>query len=651
MTTDKKTRLRSLPLRDIRIEDGFWSRYIRTIYTHGIAYQWETLNDRVPGVEKSYAIRNFRAAAGLEKNAFGGLCFQDNDLAKWLEAVAYSLETKPNPELEKLADETIELIGAAQQPDGYINTYFTLARPGERFRNMRDSHEVFCAGHFFEAAVAYYNATGKDAFLKIVSRYADLICDTFGDGEGQIPGYDGHAEVELALVRLAEATGNRRYLEQAKYFIDKRGTQPNYLDEEKARPGYKPIFDEVVDFDNEYFQNHKPVREQTTAEGHAVRLAYLFAGAIDVADAFGDEELMHTCEQLFDNIVGRRMYITGSIGSAERGERFTTDFDLPNHSNYSESCATVGLALLAKRMLETHRSAKYADVMERALYNTLLSGIALKGDAFFYVNPLEVIPDVAAHNTNLHHVKTVRQPWFGCACCPPNIIRTLASFGQYIYSATPGELYVNLYVSNKTETRVDGRKVQVVLDTTYPFGSQVGLTLQAEGTDPMTVALRIPQNTTLKSLTLDGRPCGDGTMQDGYLRITRDWSTPAVLELDLDMPVVPVYANPHVRSDVGKAAVMKGPVVYCLEEADNGKNLGALELAADADFTEEYDPDLLGGTLVLRAKGFRTKDDWGDDLYRTTLPIKQPATLTFVPYCYWNNRGEGEMLVWVRRGS
>lgn len=640
-----QNRLRSLPLKDIKIADAYWSRYIKNVHA-GLMYQWDALNDRLPDTEKSYCMHNFKVAAGLEDGEFGGMCFQDSDVAKWLEGVAFYLEINSDPELERIADEAIEIIGKAQQEDGYLNTYYILAEPGKRWSSLRDRHELYCAGHFVEAAVAYYNATGKDRLLKIICRYVDLICDTFGREEGKIPGYPGHPELELALVKLYRVTGEKRYLDLATYFVDERGQRPLYFDIEKDRPGYTSAFDPRI-FNHTYYQVHAPIREQKTAEGHAVRNAYLFSGVADVAYETGDEELLKTCEEIFENIAQKRMYITGSIGSSASGERFSTDYDLPNHSNYSESCASIALAMFAQRMFEIERDSKYADVMERALYNTVLAGISLEGNRFFYVNPLEVIPDVDEKNNDLQHVKTERQKWFGCACCPPNIIRTLASMGQYIYGVDDDSLFVNLYISNQSSCQIGERKVDLSVQTLYPFKGEIEIKIKTDSDKPFTLALRLPQFAFLNRLTVGGAPA-HVKMEKGYLKLERNWKGETVIRMLLDMPVLRIYANPKVRADIGKVALVKGPVVYCLEEADNGANLGTFELPDDALLEENYDEKLFGGTVIISAEGFKTVED-GGSLYRTAPPKKEKAAMKFIPYCYWNNRDKGEMLVWVRR--
>lgn len=387
-------KLQSLPLGDIRIEDAFWGKYIRLVKDVILPYQWETLNDNVPDAEPSHCIKNFRIAAGEEKGTFQGAVFQDTDVAKWLEAAAFTLASGGRDEmLESLADETIKLIGKAQCPDGYLNTYYTIQEPDRRWSNLKEGHELYTAGHMIEAAVAYYEATGKDAFLKIVSRFADVICEKFGPDEGQCHGYPGHPEVELALVKLYRATGEKRYLEVSKYFVEQRGVGENYFFQEEKGEKYRQIFPEFKDYSPAYSQSHLPVREQKTAEGHAVRAVYLYCAMADLAYEYRDESLLDACRTLWDNMVKKRMFITGGIGSSGLLERFTTDYDLPNDCNYSESCASIGLALFGRRMAEITGEAKYMDVAETALYNTVLAGIAMDGRSFFYVNPLEVWPD------------------------------------------------------------------------------------------------------------------------------------------------------------------------------------------------------------------------------------------------------------------
>ena len=371
-------------LNKVKVTDKFWQGYQELVINTVIPYQEKILNDEIPGVEKSHALANFRIAAGLEEGEFYGMVFQDSDVAKWLEGVAYALEVRPDAELEERADKVIEIIEKAQQDDGYLNTFFTIKEPEHRWQNLQECHELYCAGHMMEAAAAYYEVTGKDRLLHVMERMAEHIGKRFGTEEGKEPGIPGHQEIELALIRLYHVTGEKKYLETAKYFIDTRGVGENYFLEEEKRPEYKQIFPEFAGYDPRYSQSHEPVREQKTAEGHAVRAVYMYCAMADLAYEYKDKELLDACKTLWEDMTKRQMYITGSIGASGLLERFTTDYDLPNNCNYSETCASIGLALFGRRMAQITKDASYMDVVERALYNTLLSGIAQDGKSFFY---------------------------------------------------------------------------------------------------------------------------------------------------------------------------------------------------------------------------------------------------------------------------
>ncbi len=361
------TNLTPIALKNVNIEESFWSRYVELIRDTIIPYQWEVLNDRIPGVTPSHSIKNYRIASGLEQGEFQGMVFQDTDVAKWIEAVAYSIEIKPDPELEKTVDGVIDIIEKVQQPDGYLNTYYTLKEPGKRWTNFRECHELYCAGHMIEAAVAYYEATGKRKLLDIMCRFTDYIDSVIGPEPGKMKAYPGHQEIELALVKLYKVTGNEKYLKLSKYFIDERGKEPYYFDIEAKKRGNVLHYPEFAKFDRKYAQTHLPVRQQTTAEGHAVRAVYMYSAMADIAAETGDTELLEACRRIWNNIVTKRMYITGSIGSTEFGESFTCDYDLPNDINYSETCASIGLMFFAYRMLQIEAKSCYADIMEKAL--------------------------------------------------------------------------------------------------------------------------------------------------------------------------------------------------------------------------------------------------------------------------------------------
>lgn len=640
-------KLKTLPLKEVIINDAFWNKYINLVPDVIIPYQWDILNDRVEGAEPSYCISNFRIAAKEQYGEFRGAVFQDTDLAKWLEAVAYSLEWNPDEKLEKLADEVIDLIGKAQDETGYLNTYFTIKKPNLRWTNLKEGHELYTSGHMIEAAVAYYKATGKDKFLNIMLRNADLICDVFGENKNN-KGYPGHQEIELALVKLYEVTGNKKYLDQAKAFIDRRGYQPNYFEIEEQRPEYERIFSEFSGYLPLYSQSHLPVREQTTAEGHAVRAVYMYCAMADLAYYFNDSELLESCIRLWDNITTKRMYITGAIGSSAVLERFTTDYDLPNSSNYGETCASIGLALFGRRMMQITRDGKYMDVVEKALYNTVLSGIAMDGKSFFYVNPLEVWPDNCLPRTSMEHVKPVRQKWFGCACCPPNIARTLASLGEYIYAQAEDTLWVNLFVSGKARVKIGGRYINLVTKTRFPFDGNIKILLEENDGTEFNLAVRIPGYVDKYSITADGTDIGKEGYDKGYQYIRINGQKE--IEINFDLTPKFVHANPLVRADSGRVAITKGPLVYCLEEIDNGSNLSACFVDTRQPITEEYREDLLGGTTVLKVKGMKiSQANWApDELYKDTGVAWEHKEFTAIPYCYWCNRKPGEMLVWMK---
>ncbi len=640
-------KLELVPLKDVRVEDQFWGKYTRLVTSQIIPYQWETLNDRVPEAEPSHCISNFQVAAGLKEGTFEGAVFQDTDVAKWLEAVAYSLSYEPNDELEKTADEVIDLIGKAQQPDGYINTYFTILAPEHRWGNLREGHELYTAGHLLEAAVAYYKVTGKDKFLTIMKKFADLICEVFHTEKYQ-RGVPGHQEIEIGLIKLAEVCGEQKYLDMAKDFIDRRGTEPNYLVSEHKNPLWINIFNDNSPFLPAYSQCHKPVREQDTAEGHSVRATYMYAAMADLAAAYDDQELFAACESIWNNIVEKRMYITGGIGSSGAYERFTTDYDLPNDSNYSESCASIGLALFGRRMAQITKDGKYIDTMERALYNTVLAGIAMDGKSFFYVNPLEVWPENCLDHTSMGHVKPVRQKWFGVACCPPNIARTLASLGEYIYFQKGDDLWVNMFVSGETILHTEEGQITVTQTTKFPFEGKVNLHLAADTDKKRSIAIHVPGYAGNYAVKVNGMIM-EPEVKNGYAYLTEVGAN-ADIEITFDMPAHFTYANPNVRADAGKVAIEKGPLVYCMEEADNGSRLAGVYVDTEAPLSESYDEALLGGTSVISVKGRKISEQgWNSrTLYADTAPAYEEATLKFVPYCYWGNRVPGEMSVWVK---
>lgn len=640
--------MENISLKNVHIDDDFWSRYMQLIDESVIPYQWSMLNSSSNDDVNSHCIENFRIAAGKSDGSFEGVAFQDSDLAKWLEAVSYSLSNSPNPELETLADEVIELIEQAQQPDGYINTYFTLSNPECKWKNLREGHELYTAGHFIEAAVAYNQATGKRRFLEIVCRFSDLIYDLFLGEKPLLDGCPGHPEIELALMKLYKETSVKKYLDLATYFIDRRGKYPDCFMEEKKRVGWRQIFFEFSDYDPSYAQNHLPVREQTKAEGHAVRAVYLYCAMIDIAKEIGDNSLLDACKKLWDNIVQKRMYITGGIGSSGYLERFTTDYDLPNDRGYCETCASIGLALFGFRMAKATGESHYIDVAERALYNTIIAGIALDGKSFFYVNPLDVWPPNCMEHTSLSHVKPIRQKWFGVACCPPNIARTLASLGQYIYCRSDDRLLLNLYIANCMELDINGNNISILFSTSFLDDGKSVMVIDAEQSFEFTIGLRIPDYVEKYSFAIDGSST-DYIIENGYVLFRKRWEGKTEIAINFEILARFVSANPEIRADIGKIALVKGPMVFCLEQIDNGPNLASIIVDPYTSVFEDWDSCLLGGTPILKFSGrMISGENWGSMLYKIAEFNTRFVDLTAIPYGLWGNRKPGEMTVWMK---
>jgi len=548
--------------------------------------------------------------------------FWDSDIAKWMEGAAYALALEPNPALEAQMDELIEKIITHQQPDGYFNIYFTVVEPGQRFTRRTD-HELYDAGHLFEAAVAYYNATGKRAFLEAMMRYADLIDRVFrieGSAGFITP---GHEEIELALVKLYRATGERRYLDLALFFVDRRGCQEE---------------DEYADFTKAgYCQDRKPVREETEAIGHAVRAVYLYCALADLYAETGDETLLEACHRMFDSIANRRMYITGGIGSSHHGEAFTLDYDLPNMTAYAETCAALGLSLFARRLSALEPDSSYADVAERAMYNGFLSGVSLDGRSFFYENPLEIQPhlrsrDVTTVRQGMHLPITQRLEVFGCSCCPPNVLRYVTSIADFLYTRSENTLFVHHYMASETKT--DAGMIRQI--TQYPYQGKVEITV--EDTAAKTLALRIPGWCSEYTLSVNGQSA-EYTLDRGYAYIALEGKADIVLDMTM-IPVV-MEANPRVTADAGRYALCCGPLVYCLEAVDNGTDLNDLKVDIDTlkmDWSESL------GLPAIVAEGSRRPACKA--LYRPATTERIAQKVTFIPYFAFANRGESEMLVW-----
>lgn len=649
--------------RKISIQDEFWKNYRNLVRREMIPYQWKVLNDEIDIIierernddtipnEKSHAIENFKIAAGLKEGHHYGWVFQDSDVYKWLEAVAYSLHECMDEGLKELADGVVELISQAQEADGYLGTYFTIEEPDRKLKRLGESHELYCAGHFMEAAAAYYEVTGNRTVIETACRLADYIEQHFGEEAGKIQGYDGHEEIEIGLTRLYRVTGKQKYLDLSKYFLMIRGTDRNFFKRQNEKDAGAPLIYGLEKFPDSYLQNHKPLLEQDSAEGHAVRLVYLCTAMADVAALTRDERLLVACKRIWRNIVDKRMYITGGIGSTVLGESFTLDYDLPNDTMYCETCASVGLIFFARRLLENEWNGEYGDVMERALYNTALAGMALDGKHFFYVNPLEVVPENSKKDPTKSHVKSLRPQWLGCACCPPNLARLLASLEQYVYIQKDDMILTNLFMNCQGEFTVAGKNIRIEQKTEYPWEGRIQFHVTCQEEQEFTLAIRLPGWAEDYQFLINGK-CSQTVPEQGILYIRKRFCHD-VIELCLDMSVEMWDAHTAVRADVGKVAVSRGPMIYCMEEADNGKNLHLLSIRRDAKYSYEFQNDLLGGVGVIRLEGYgqEAQSEKQSCLYQKHKghPECKERELILIPYYAWANRGENEMQVWIRQ--
>ncbi|WP_420838191.1 glycoside hydrolase family 127 protein [Bifidobacterium santillanense] len=715
-----------LKLGDVTVTDAFWHAEQELVRTAVLPYQWRALNDDVPGAAPSYCMHNFRAAAaqnarkgaegkrfvppaysyrGFESkpedpahpdpDTFYGFVFQDTDFSKWIEAVGYSLAHHPDAELEATADRAIDVVCAAQLDNGYLDTYYILNGMDRAFHNLRWHHELYCLGHLIEGAIAYWEGTGKDKLLKAAERFADYTASYFGPNPGQCKGYPGHEIAEMALARLFEVTGERKYLDLAKFFIDQRGTEPNYFRYEGERDRKDGTADTAWQFDCPYAQAHEPVREQQEAVGHAVRAGYLYSGMADVARLTDDPTLAEACGNLWRNIVDKKLYVTGGIGGTREGEAFSYDYDLPNDTAYSESCAAIALAFFARRMLELEPKAEYADVMELALYNTTLAGMALDGKSFFYVNPLEVDPYACRRDKRLDHVKPVRQKWFGCACCPPNIARIVESVQEYAYTlADDGStLYTHLYMGGEAKATLAGVPVRLDVDADLPWHGDGSVVVHLDGPATFTLAFRLPgwagaptvaAGTIATTGESGASPRVARELRDGYLYLTGEWHDGDVVSFDFPMPVRMLKANPLVREDANKVAFSRGPITFCAEERDNGSNLHLLhadvaKVLDDPESVRVDEFDFQAGAKGIDERGQGEVEPvvrrmvklevpaWREPvpetvaaapagaeapafapLYADYAPAeRKPVTATLIPYFAWANRGENEMTVFL----
>jgi DUF1680 family protein len=619
-----------LSLRSVSISDNFWEPKIRTNRERTLSIEYQQCRD-------TGRIDAFKLDWEPGKLPIPHI-FWDSDVAKWIEAASYSLATHPDSALEGLLDEIIAMISFSQQPDGYLNSHFTAVEAEKRWTNLRDWHELYCAGHLIEAAVAHYQATGKRTLLNTLCRYADYIATVFGRKEGQLRGYPGHEELELALIKLYRATAEEKYLELAAYFIEERGQRPDgthYYDWEAIRRGEDPSRFWAKSY--AYMQAHLPVREQDEVVGHAVRAMYLYSAIADLAGEMEDATLLRTCERLWNDLNLHKLYITGGIGPSRHNEGFTIDYDLPNESAYAETCAAIGLVFWAQRLLNLTGSGRYADVMERALYNGVVSGVSLDGELFFYENPLA--------STGSHH----RQPWFDCACCPPNVARLLASLPLYAYAQNPTEIAIHLFIQGKAQFHILNHLLTLHVSTRYPWEGLVDLRLELPVPCKFTLSLRKPAWCRNYQLWINGQSVDSSTcLKDGYLRLEREWQPGDAITYSMDMPVERMYASPDIRQDAGLAALQRGPLLYCIESADNNLPLSRIRLPRDMEIVTSYEPSLLGGVVIFHGDALAASmKGWVDNLYRNEPPVFDPFRMTAIPYYAWDNRTPGAMLVWL----
>lgn len=616
---------------------GFIGRYQRLIKDVVIPYQYSVLCDEAPDTEKSHVVKNFinagRAVRGEDTDdGFYGMVFQDSDAAKWIEAAAYSLSLFPDKNLEQTVDNLIDIIADAQDTDGYLNTYYTIKDKDKRWTNLLEGHELYCSGHMMEAACAYYEATGKDKLLQVMLKNAEHIYKHFIT-EGH-EGCPGHPEVELALLKMYRLTDNKHCLELVEHFINTRGQNPHFYEEEKEKRNWS-VWD-ANPADTDYLQASKSLRSQKDATGHAVRAVYLYTAMADLAASTDDTELLSACRKLWESITRRRMYLTGGIGSTVLGEAFTVDYDLPNDTAYAETCASIGLIFFASRMLENEIDGEYGDVCERAFYNTVLAGMQLDGKRFFYVNPLEVIPGISGIAATHKHDLPVRPKWYTCACCPPNVARLISSFGKYAYGENADTAFCHMFADGEVCLE-NGMKF--TCKTGYPYDFDITYQIEKGGK----LAVRIPAWSKTWQMSVNGKNT-DTKPEKGYVYINvTDGDS---VKLTLDAAPRFRYASSKVPKLTGKTAIQRGPLVYCFEGTDNDMDVLSLAIKRGGELTvSDYQETLLQGSVTITADAVRKEDS--DELYTDKPPVMKPCKAVAIPYYTWGNRGENQMRVWM----
>lgn len=641
-------RLTAVNAQRVELRDGLWAP--RQRMNHHV-----TLQRLLEHIYETGRVDNFWKAAGKKSGEFTGRLYNDSDVYKWIEAAARSLMLFSDAKLEQAVEEVVDAVEAAQQADGYLNTYFTLVEPELRWTNLNFMHELFCAGHLIQAAIALDAATGKGRLLAVARRFADHIDARFGPEKQH--GYPGHQEIEPALVELSRYTAEPRYRALAEYFINARGGADSPFARELTQASQEsgtvaggkvdsyPDFwkhtrtlflDDAGRYDGSYAQDHAPVRRQRSAEGHAVRAMYLYCGMADLVAESGDGELVDALEAIWRDIAGSKVYVTGGIGSSHQNEGFTEAFDLPNRGAYSETCASVGAVMWNHRMWAISRDGAYVDMIERVLYNAFLAGVSTDGERFFYVNPLESAGD--------HH----RRPWFQCACCPPNASRLIASLGEYLYSTDGNELYVNLYIASRAELTLAGSRIVIVQDHDYPWNGQLKIDITVDQPTEATLWLRIPAWAQRHELHAGSEQIREPARR-GYVPIRRTWNGTTTIALTLPMPPRYLKSDPRVADNRGKVALSRGPLIYCAEHADNGFELSSLQvdISVEPESSRITDGSLPDGTVVLDGSATLYPAGQGR-LYEEAMSGRsQPVRFRAIPYFEWDNREPGPMQVWL----
>lgn len=641
--------IKEIPLHSVKIQDKFWSNYQKLVTEKVIPYQYEVLNDSIDvdvqaerlddslPTGKSHALENFRITAGESKGEHFGWIFQDSDVYKWLESVGYSLINHPDTSLEALADEVIELISKAQAEDGYLDTYFQLKSPELKYRMLHFSHELYCAGHLIEAAIAYDQGTGKTSLLEVAKKVVANIEVNFGYEEGKINGADGHQEIELALVRLAEHTGDISYLELADFFIDVRGLDTEFYQKQVDENIEANLDSHQYKINTSYLQANAQPKNQRIAQGHAVRMLYMTTGMAKIAQHTGNKELIEACESIWEDITKRKMYVTAGVGSTVHGEAFVGAYDLPNDTMYCETCASIALVYFAHEMFKINLKKEYIDVLERALYNGVLSGASIDGTHFFYVNPLEVHPDSCQRNPCKGHVKTTRPDWFGCACCPPNFARLVGSLQKYVYLEQENNIFVNLFMIS--ELILEG--LEIKQETNFPYSNEV--TIEAKGNQKK-LYIRKPEWMTEASIETESLV----TETSEYFIV--DVNGEVMIKLSFEQPILTIRSNPKVWSNSNLIAIQKGPFVYCGEGIDNENDLFSYRLSFEEvkQAKSSVTNALLEETLTLKVPARKIVNWQEEALYQfvEAKEISEDSILTLIPYHLWGNRGINEMRVW-----